>query len=154
MTPMSKISSPATSQVARRLKRTLASVMVGGSVVIGVAGIWAWWIPLPVVAPPMTAAPAMVVASIRAIEATAWTVRLWQPFTDAPVVVATTTVPLKIFSILRRDGVFIAALDGGDGGMMFAKAGDVVHGVTIRSVDAKGIDVQTANGESRVELDR
>ena len=154
MTLMSKISTSAPSQVARRAKRRLVAALVGVSVGVSAAGMWAWWIPLPVIAAPMTAPPAVVAAPLRTMESTAWTVRLWQPFTDAPVAVAANVVPLKLFSILRRDGAYIAALDSGEGGMTFAKPGDVVHGVTIRSVDAKGIEVHTADGDSRVELER
>lgn len=147
MTPMSK--------VASRMRRSLAVAIVGVTLVVLGTAAWAVWVPVLTTAPAVPAVPASVVVALRAVESTAWNVRLWQPFTDVPVASATVAVPVKLCSILRRDGIYIAALDGGEGaGMIFAHTGDVVHGVTIRAIDATGVDLHTDDGDRRVELGR
>lgn len=142
-----------TSNVARRAHQRLWLVSGLALVATASAGVWAGWPVEHPVRPPL-AVPLPVAATTTApIDSTLWNVRLWQPFTDAPVVTEAPAPPLKLYSILKRGGVFIAALSTGDQSpLVYARAGDVVQGMTIRQVDATGVDVRSAVGDQRLEL--
>jgi hypothetical protein len=140
------------SEVARRAhRRWWLTCGTGLVAVVGVA-TWAWW-------PLSYAVTAVRVAEIPTerqplapIATPTWNVRLWQPFTDTPVVSEQAPPPLTLYSILKRDGVFIAALAADNAPMVYARTGDVVEGVTIRSIDANGVEVRSPTGDQRLEL--
>ncbi len=141
------------SNVARRAYHRLWLVVVIGLLATGAAVTWAVWpVEVAVEAPRAGVATAERSAAVP-IEPAAWDLRLWQPFTDAPVAQETAPPPLKLYSILKRKGVYLAALSAGDTApMVYAASGDVVHGVTIRAVDATGVDLRSALGDQRLEL--
>jgi hypothetical protein len=140
------------SDVARRARRQWWLVIAGGLAVVAMATTWAWW-PLTVVTKPLQLADRQPERRrATSITAPTWDVRLWQPFTDAPVVSEAPPPPLKLYSILKRGGVFIAALAGNDAPMVYVGVGDVVQGVTIRGIDANGVDVRSPVGDQRLEL--
>lgn len=142
-----------TSDVARRAHQHLWLVSALALLTTAAAATWAC---LPVqltVPPPLVAPTPPLAAATEGIEPPVWDVRLWQPFTDAPLVHEAPLPPLKLYSILKRNGTFIAALSADESApLVYASAGDVVQGVTIRSVDATGVDLRSALGDQRLEL--
>jgi hypothetical protein len=142
-----------TSDVARRAHQHLWLVSALALLTTAAAVTWACWPVQLSVPPPLVASAPPVLAATTRIEPGVWDVRLWQPFTDAPVVNAAPVLPLKLYSILKRNGTFIAALSAGDHApLVYASTGDVVQGVTIRSVDATGVDLRSPAGDQRLEL--
>lgn len=142
-----------TSNVARRAHRRLWLVLVVGCLATATAATWAAWPVGVTVEAPRVSITAAERSAALPIDTAAWDVRLWQPFTDVPVVQETSTPPLKLYSILRRNGVYLAALSAGDAApMIYAASGDVVQGITIRAVDATGVDLRSAQGDQRLEL--
>jgi hypothetical protein len=140
------------SDVARRARRQWWLAVAGGVGAVALVATWACW-PLSVATKPLHLADRLPEPHrATAITAPAWDVRLWQPFTDEPVVNKAPPPPLKLYSILKRGGVFIAALGGDEAPMVYASVGDVVQGVTIRGIDAAGVDVHSAMGDQRLEL--
>lgn len=142
-----------TSDVARRAHQRLWLLLGLALVATASAVVWATWPVAHQVRPPLAAPLPPAATTTARIDSTVWDVRLWQPFTDAPVVTEAPAPPLKLYSILTRDGVFIAALSTGDQTpLVYARAGDVVQGITIHTVDATGVDVRSSVGNQRLEL--
>lgn len=142
-----------TSDVARRSHQHLWLVGALALLTTAAAMTWACWPVQLRVQPPLVASAPPAVAAATRIEPGVWDVRLWQPFTDAPVVNYAPALPLKLYSILKRNGTFIAALSAGDDApLVYASTGDVVQGVTVRAVDATGVDLRSAVGDQRLEL--
>ena len=80
---------------------------------------------------------------------------LWRPFSDAPPVVVPQAAPVtvKLFSVMRRDGVLVAALDlGGADGLVYAKPGDAVGQVQVLGVDAAGAEISLGGRKLRLEV--
>lgn len=135
----------------------LGLIATAMTAVILFAGVL-WWAVSPVVTPlppriQQTGAP--VSATETKLAAERWTVELWRPLSDAPVAVAAPPPPptVKLFSILNRGGVRVAALDlGGGEGLVYAKPGDVIGAITVVAIDAKGVDLQIAGRQQRLDL--
>lgn len=141
------------SNVARRAHQRLWLVSGLALVAIASAVVWASWPVEHPVRPPLAGPLPLAATTTARIDSALWDVRLWQPFTDAPVVTEAPAPPLKLYSILKRGGVYIAALSAGDQApLVYARTGDVVQGVTIRKVDATGVDVRSPVGDQRLEL--
>jgi len=142
-----------TSDLARRAHQRLGIAAALGLAITVAVAVWAWWSVSVVVPALRTAVAASQRPVTRVIEPAVWDIRLWQPFTDVPIQAEVAPPPLKLYSILKRGGNFIAALSAGDDApMVYASSGDVVQGVTIRAIDATGVDLRSARGDQRLDL--
>ncbi len=88
------------------------------------------------------------------MDAAAWQVALWRPFSDAPPPAAKAApLTFKIFSILRKADGLIAAIDLGPGNpLVYAKAGQRIGDYTVTVIDDLGIEVENGGARQRVEL--
>jgi len=138
----------------RAVARLLATITLATTLIAGLL----WWMLTPVALPP---APTPLVSDLVdtpnsvALTLDAWSVDLWRPLTDAPVIVAQPEPPPKIrlFSILNRNGAQVAALQIGAGaGLVYAKSGDVVGKITVVAIDSKGVDLTYTGQSLRVEM--
>jgi hypothetical protein len=138
--------------------RAIARLAVIGIGVLLASTLSLWWMLSPAElppSPPPTIALASETSSTTAIQVDQWSLDLWRPLSDAPVVVATSEPPPKIrlFSILTRNGGQVAALQVGSGsGLVYVKPGEVVGKISVISIDAKGADLTYAGKPVRVEM--
>lgn len=141
-----------------RFRRQLALQVAACWAVALLAGLWAWQAPVPP-APTLPAAAATAggpAATAMAIDAAAWNVQLWRPFTDeAPSAAPSAPLALKLLSILQQGDGLTAAIDpGNNAGLAYVKAGDSCNGFTVVRVESDGVVVRIDGRERRLELGR
>lgn len=145
---------PATDPHAR-YRRRLA--LQAGACWLGalLAGTWAWRVPAVDPVPPATAPDrsAQAAPAPPAIDAAAWNVSLWRPFTDqAPPAQASATAP-RLYSILQQgDGLTAAIAPGPDAGLVYVKAGDTGNGFTVVRIEPDGVVLLINGQEQRLGL--
>jgi hypothetical protein len=148
---MMPTSDPHLDQVRQLWASALAAI---GALVVATA--WATTAPsLPAPASPKPdGAGAGEKAGDPLLSSKTWTITLWQPLADAPVVVAATSpLAIKLFSILTQGDGLTAAIDPGDGGpLVYVHPGDTVRGASIVSIDAHGVNVRYGGIAHRLEL--
>ena len=84
-----------------------------------------------------------------------WMVDLWRPLVDAPAVAVAAPPPpsVRLFSIMKRGGAHVAALDlGGSDGLAYVKAGESRGAITVVAIDAAGADIAINGQRQRLEL--
>ncbi len=144
-------------------RQCLSAVLVGGTFVTGVT-IWALF-PLGAPVPlELALAPTPPLATAEPSPATApagqWDVVLWQPLVDLPPPPPPPPplpppVTLKLFSVIKRGGSYLAALDPGDGTpLQYAKAGDHLLGIEVVEVGPQGVTILNGTHRQRLELTR
>ena len=145
---------PTSNLKQRAVARLSATVALATTLIAGLV----WWMLTPAALPP---APTPSISGLTgtpnsvALKLESWSVDLWRPLTDAPVVAEKPEPPPKIrlFSILSRDGAQVAALQIGAGtGLVYAKSGEVIGKITVKAIDSKGVDLTYAGQPLRVEM--
>jgi hypothetical protein len=141
------------------LKSMRRQVWASAATVAGlacIAGIWALQCPVLPASPSLALSASAVPMAHHpgGKMAATWEVTLWQPLSDVPVEAAhATPLTLKLFSIMAQDGTLTAAIDPGDGSpLVYAHSGDTIKGVTVTSVDAKGVSLTVAGAAQRLDL--
>lgn len=139
----------------RRWTRRL-QVVVGIALLVPLGvGVWACW-PLPAVTVPaiQTTAGLDTKRTDVVIDQQWWNRALWsQPAAARVAAQATNAAPIKLFSLMTRQGRPSAMLDTGKGLVTLA-AGESAQGITVVKVDATGVDIQVGGSPQRLELKR
>ncbi len=141
-----------TADPRRQLQGALGAASLGAILLIGGAAAWAFSAPaLPALADLAVPVPLPRAEATSPVDAQAWTVTLWRPLVDTPAA-SDVQVPLKLFSILRQGDELIAALDADQAGLIYARAGDVVHGYRIDAIEAAAVVLVQGSQSQRLEL--
>jgi hypothetical protein len=139
----------------QRSRWHLAIAAVASLLLFGICVRWAMTDVLLPPPPVLGKADAVAPAKGDLLAADHWNIDLWRPLVDAPVVVAQAAAAptVRLFSILKRNGVRVAALDmGGAEGLVYLKAGETSGAISVVAIDATGVNI-TINGQGqRLEL--
>ncbi len=124
----------------RRFVLMAAAVMTAAALVA-----WCWACASLTDAPssaPAAPPPVVSVAGAVVVDPTLWDRSLWHRIGPPPVV-APQPIPIKLFSLMNRNGRLVAVIDPGDStGLVYAKPGDVVKGVLVKSIAANAVEVE------------
>jgi hypothetical protein len=139
----------------RSLRQQATVTSTAAVLALLVAIVWA------AVPPPPAALPAKPTLAAgdpqrqaATVDAAAWQVALWRPFSDAPPPPPKPTpVTIKLFSILRQADGLTAAIDqGAGGGLVYATSGQRVGEYLVTGIDETGIEIEVNGRRQRVEL--
>lgn len=129
----------------------LAVVAVASCVAVA---CWAFHARAPLTLAPIAPTGATEMTTATMIDPAAWQVSCWRPFTDQPAGAASAEpITVTLFSVLRRGAVLTAALET-SGGLVYAKAGETVGGITVLTVEATAVEVLVNGAKRRLEVPR
>jgi hypothetical protein len=129
-------------------------------IVVGLAGV-TWWAFLPRPDLPLRttgvdASSAIPVVPQFVIDPQVFRISLWRPFVDRPVGPGTSDVPppaVKLFSIFKRQGQHVAALEiGGTESLVYLAAGQTQGLIQVVSIDAATVSLLVAGKSQRLSL--
>jgi hypothetical protein len=146
MTPMSKL--------AQRQYRITAGSMALLLTGIGVSSWWCFNLPSLRTQPLVTAAPVQRNHELQPLALPVWHVQLNQPFTDRPKVVAAAPPNhIRLVSVMKREGNYIAAIEAGkDSGLLFLAVGAQQPWGTIQRIEANLVEYSGPSGMVILEL--
>lgn len=131
------------------------ALIVGILMLLAILIGWFWaFIPLSAPSPKPISLPSnlMTPETVTVVDPLMWDRPLWYRLGPA-IAAVPQAVPIKLFTIMERDGQLVAVFNPGDAtGLLYAKPGDVVKGVLVKSIRDHGVEIEWEHQVRQLEM--